>query len=251
MALASAEPEPNALADLLLASHRPGAFNLPIVRSHSMSRSGQIRAQNEMEPEEGWNAENLFDLMEESEEAAGGPTTAEIYDKPVFNVKDMAGITEPMGFWDPIGFTDEATEGKIRFYREVELKHGRVGMLAALGFLVGEQFHPLFGGNIDVPAYLAFQQTPLQQFWGPVVLAIGVLEIFSVFSFNSPAGGEPWSIRSDHEPGNFGFDPLGLKPDSPAALKVVQNQELNHCRLGMIAAAGMIAQEYVTGQKLF
>ena len=56
--------------------------------------------------------------------------------------------------------TQTITITKVRFYREVELKHGRVGMLAAVGFLVGEQFHPLF--NVDAPSYLAFQQTPLQ-----------------------------------------------------------------------------------------
>merc|ERR1719359_1631339 len=79
-----------------------------------------------------------------------------------FDVRSMAGITEPMGFFDPLGFSTDATEGKIRFYREVELKHGRVAMLAALGFLVGENFHPLFGGDIDTPGIYTFQQTPLE-----------------------------------------------------------------------------------------
>ena len=79
--------------------------------------------------------------------------------------KSLPGITGPLGFFDPLGYCsaggdDERTEGKIRFYREVEVKHARVAMLAALGFLVGEQFHPLF--NVDTPSYLAFQQTPLQ-----------------------------------------------------------------------------------------
>jgi len=168
-----------------------------------------------------------------------------------FDVKDMAGITEPLGFFDPVGFTTDKSEGKIRFYREVELKHGRLGMLAALGFLVGEDFHPLFGGNIDAPAYLAFQQTPLQTFWPLVVTAIAILEIFSVFTFNSPAGGEPWSIRSDHVPGDLGFDPLNLKPTDPEEFKTMQTKELNNGRLAMLAAAGMILQEYATGQKLF
>ena len=168
-----------------------------------------------------------------------------------FDVKELPGVTAPLGFFDPVGFTADASEGKIRFYREVELKHARIGMLAALGFLVGENFHPLFGGNIDVPAYLAFQQTPLQTFWGAVVFAIAVLEIYSVFSFNSPFGGEPWSIRSDHEPGNLGFDPLNLKPTDPKELKEMQTKELNNGRLAMLAAAGMIAQEFATGNKLF
>merc|ERR1711988_1938126 len=125
----------------------------------------------------------------------------------------------PLGFWDPLGFSEDAAEGKIRFYREVELKHGRVAMLAALGFLVGENFHPLWGGKIDVPSYIAFQETPLQTFWPLVVFAISVAEVFSVFTFQNPAGSEPWSISLDHEPGDLGFDPLGMKPSSAAELK--------------------------------
>merc|ERR1719386_455389 len=168
-----------------------------------------------------------------------------------------AGITAPLGFFDPLGFATTATTGgKLLFYREVELKHGRVAMLASLGIVVGEQFHPLFGGDIDVPAYLAFQQTPLETFWPAVVAAIAIPEIFSVFTFENPAEqnpliGEYWKMKADHEPGDLGFDPLGLKPKDPKKLKEMQSKELNNGRLAMIAAAGMIAQELATGQKLF
>merc|ERR1719454_284444 len=114
---------------------------------------------------------------------------------PPFNptefAKTLPGITGPLGFFDPAGFCsddgasneDKVTEGKIRFYREVEIKHCRVAMLAALGFPLAEQFHPLWGGNVDVPSFSAFQQTPLQAFWPLVVLPIAVLEVFSVFTF--------------------------------------------------------------------
>jgi hypothetical protein len=124
-------------------------------------------------------------------------------------------------------------------------------MLASLGFLVGENFHPLFGGDIDVPSYLAFQQTPLQTFWPAVVAALAIPEVFSVFDFNSPLGGQPWSVRSDREAGDMGFDPLGLKPADPKELKEMQTKELNNGRLAMIGAAGMIAQEFVSGAKIF
>ena len=124
-------------------------------------------------------------------------------------------------------------------------------MLASVGFLVGENFHPLWGGDVDVPSYIAFQETPLQPFWPLVVFIIAVPEIFSVFSFESPFGGETWAIRTDHEAGNLNFDPLGLKPTDPAELAVMQTKELNNGRLAMIGAAGMIAQELATGQKLF
>jgi len=170
---------------------------------------------------------------------------------PKFSVLDLPGISGPLGFFDPLDFCGEASEGKIKFYREVELKHGRVAMLASLGFLVGEQFHPLFGGSIDVPSYVAFQETPLQTFWPAVVLFISILEVFSVFSFNTPFGGEPWTIRSDYENGDLGFDPLGLKPSDPAEFKELATKELNNGRLAMIGMAGMVAQELVSGSKLF
>jgi hypothetical protein len=163
----------------------------------------------------------------------------------------LAGISAPMDYFDPLGFSTTTTAGKLLFYREVELKHGRVAMLAALGFLVGEQFHPLFGGDVDVPSYIAFQQTPLENFWPAVVAAIAIPEIFSVFTFQDPAKGEMWAMKEDHVPGDLGFDPLGLKPKDPKEFKEMQNKELNNGRLAMIATAGMIAQELATGQKLF
>merc|ERR1711937_435394 len=129
--------------------------------------------------------------------------------------------------------------------------HCRVAMLAALGFPLAEQFHPLFGGDIDTPSFNAFQQTPLQTFWPIVVFAIAIPEIYSVFSFQEAGKNQPWTIRSDHEAGDLGFDPLGLKPTDPAELKEMQTKELNNGRLAMIAAAGMIAQELATGNKLF
>merc|ERR1712224_725908 len=171
--------------------------------------------------------------------------------------EEMAGVIEPTGFFDPLGFTARLPEGKLKFYREVELKHGRVCMLASLGILVGENYHPLFGGDIDAPAYLAFQQTPLETFWPAVVAAIAIPEIFSVYTFQEPFKyfeGEPqslWSMKADHVPGDLGFDPLGLKPTDPEELKTMQTKELNNGRLAMIGAAGMIAQELVSGQKIF
>ena len=43
--------------------------------------------------------------------------------------------------WDPYGFLDGKTELEVNRYRECELTHGRVGMLAAVGFIVQERVH--------------------------------------------------------------------------------------------------------------
>ena len=54
------------------------------------------------------------------------------------------------------------------------------------------------------------------------------------------------ALRPDYVPGDLGFDPLGLAPEDPAEFALMQEKELAHCRLGMIAAAGFLAQEAVT-----
>jgi len=183
---------------------------------------------------------------------------------PPFDSKKFAeslpGITGPLGFFDPLGFCtsgdEKVSEAKIRFYREVELKHARVAMLAAVGFPLAEQFHPLFATD-DAPSFMAFQQTPLQTFWPVVVGVIAIAEVFSVFTFQNPASyvngepAEPWTMRLDHQAGDLGFDPMGLKPTDPKEFAEMQTKELNNGRLAMIAIAGMVVQEGITGAKLF
>ena len=126
-------------------------------------------------------------------------------------------------------------------------------MLAATGFFVAEKFHPLFGGAITEPSYLAFQQTPLQTFWPLVVAAIGLVEFntavptFKPMSFD---GKGLWTLKEGHVPGDLGFDPLGLKPKDAAGLLKMQNKEINNGRLAMLAIAGMVAQELATGKAL-
>jgi len=176
---------------------------------------------------------------------------------PLTFAQSLPGISGPLGYWDPAGFCSDsngadgaATEGKVRFYREVEVKHARVAMLAAVGFPIAEQFHPLFATD-DAPSFAAFQQTPLQTFWPAVVFLIAVIEVLSIFpAFENP-NVEGWAIKSEHVAGDFGFDPLGLKPEDPAELAEMQTKELNNGRLAMIAIAGMVVQEGVTGSKLF
>jgi len=50
---------------------------------------------------------------------------------------------------------------------------------------------------------------------------------------------------------DYGFDPLNLKPKDAVGLKTLQNKELSNGRLAMLAAAGILAQEMVTGKVIF
>ena len=63
--------------------------------------------------------------------------------------------------WDPAGFLEGKSELEVNRYRECELTHGRVGMLASVGFLTQESFHPLFSG-VGGPA---IDQIPQLPYW--------------------------------------------------------------------------------------
>merc|ERR1719478_1685096 len=64
----------------------------------------------------------------------------------------------PFRFFDPLGLSQDVDAGRLAFYREAEIKHGRVAMLASVGFLFQE--HYTFTG-IDSPSYVSFEQPGL------------------------------------------------------------------------------------------
>ena len=121
-------------------------------------------------------------------------------------------------------------------------------MLASLGFIVQEKFHPLFSGD-GGPAIDQIPQLPIW-LWATMLAGIGAAEqtrIAKGFQKLDPATSTAsQSLRDGYYPGDLGFDPLGLKPEDPAEFRLMQEKELAHCRIAMIAAAGFLAQEAVT-----
>jgi len=165
------------------------------------------------------------------------------------DVEDLPGIVSPWGFWDPLALSADITEGRLLYFREAELKHGRVCMLATLGFLVGERFHPLFGGDVNLPSALVSKTTTLDYFWPAALLATAIVEFAGGPRFNNGYGLR--ELLPGLEPGDLGFDPLNLKRDQDSEEFLdMQNREILHGRLAMISAVGMIAEELVTGEKL-
>jgi len=158
--------------------------------------------------------------------------------------KDMSGVTAPFGFWDPMGLSTNIPEGKLLFFREAELKHGRVSMLACLGILVGEKYHPFFGVGA-IPSTDVFSQTSLNLFW--INLAI-----FCFFLEGKTLGAwkEGRQLEAGYVPGDLEWDPLGIKPKDAKGFKEMQTRELNNGRLAMFASLGMIAQELLTDKTI-
>ena len=160
----------------------------------------------------------------------------------------LPGAIAPLGFFDPAGFSDGVDALECNRLREAELAHGRVGMLAAAGFLVQEKFHPLFSGD-GGPAIQQIPGLPVG-IWFAMTLGIAFVEVLRI----QAGWANPYEskdnvqrLKPDYYPGDLGFDPLNLKPEDPDEFRTMQEKELSHGRLAMIAAAGFLAQEAVSG----
>jgi hypothetical protein len=170
-----------------------------------------------------------------------------------FVAEELPGVLAPVGFFDPLGFAEKADEATMKRYREAEVTHGRVAMLAAVGFLVGEKVEGssfLFDSQVTGPAISHLAQVP-PLFWVILASTIGALEQFRAkIGWVDPKDvpvSQPGLLRTGYSPGDIGFDPLGLKPTDPEELKIMQTKELQNGRLAMLAAAGFMAQELVDG----
>ena len=68
-----------------------------------------------------------------------------------------------------------------------------------------------------------------------------------LFIFAAEALGQFNQVKPGQAPGDLGFDPLNLKPSDPEAWEKVQLRELKNGRLAMLASAGMLYTEWITG----
>merc|ERR1712194_575817 len=102
---------------------------------------------------------------------------------------EIPGALPPTGFFDPLGLAEKATDETLLRYREAEVTHGRVAMLATVGFLVGEKVEGssfLFDASIKGPAITHLSQVPTA-FWLIFLIAIGAGEQFrAVAAFEDP-----------------------------------------------------------------
>jgi hypothetical protein len=184
--------------------------------------------------------------------------------------KEMAGSLPPVGggesYFDPLGLATKEyiSKEEIKRWRESELKHGRLAMLAVLGFIVGEAGSPLFKTSIVGPAIYQYQQA------GQVFPLFPTLLITAIVFAEFISIGKGWStvketlqapngiayLQDEYIPGDLGFDPLGLNPDKDTGrkstftdmtpeFKEMRTKELQNGRLAMLGIAGFVAQELV------
>ena len=123
------------------------------------------------------------------------------------------------------------------WYREAELKHARVAMMAVVGFIFTD-FYTLPG--YEFTTIEAHDAGVANGSMSQLLLWIGLVEVVSAISIDQMLRG------SGREPGDFGLDPLGMIND-PAKKAVMQEKELANGRLAMFAFGGMVTQSVLTG----
>ena len=163
----------------------------------------------------------------------------------------LPGAISPLGFFDPLGFTKDKELSGVKRLREAEIMHGRVAMMATVGYLIGENTptmafgfdHPIIANNqlAEIPGTVLF----------PFFLAINISEALRASKgWVEPGMGPLFTLRETYYPGDIGFDPLGLKPTDATEFANMQAKEISNGRLAMLAAAGMCVAELVNGKPI-
>jgi len=159
-------------------------------------------------------------------------------DKPAALDGSMPG---DYGF-DPFGFS--SGDISLSWMREAEIKHGRVCMLAIVGYIAVDLGFRAPGAPASITSFQAHDYAVSSgQMW--VLLAFaGVFEI-------AGAAGIAATLQGDREPGDFALYPGATIPgNAPKDLTRLRTQEIVHCRLAMLAFSGLITQVALSGGDL-
>ena len=149
----------------------------------------------------------------------------------------MPGVSAPLGFFDPLGVTNNMSIGRVNFLRQVEVKHGRVAMLACLGHfattagarlpgtidLDGTTFDSIpngLAGLAAVPAFGLFQ----------LFISIGIWELLV------------WKQVEGSTPGDFGIPYLGNFKTAEQQ-EDIRAKELNQGRAAQMGILALMVHE--------
>eukprot|EP00933_Yihiella_yeosuensis_P042044 TRINITY_DN364_c0_g1_i1.p1 TRINITY_DN364_c0_g1~~TRINITY_DN364_c0_g1_i1.p1 ORF type:complete len:775 (-),score=199.37 TRINITY_DN364_c0_g1_i1:176-2500(-) len=160
--------------------------------------------------------------------------------------KNLAGMPGARQEFDPLMFSDVFD---VRWLRESELKHGRVCMLATVGF-VSEQYFQIPGleSFASDDALKAIYSTPIA-YTSIMLLAAGFIENNS-YNGNCTMLDMFEGDCAKRAPGDLNFGKQFLPKDSEQAA-ILQEKELNNGRLAMLAFSGMVHHNLVVSGPLF
>ena len=149
--------------------------------------------------------------------------------------------------FDPLGLAKNREQ--LWEYREAEIKHARLAMLAAVGWPVSELLDRDIADFFQAPAMLDDgDRVPTvlnggmghvrPEFWG---FCLGLCAAIDMYGVVKARRGGP-----DYFPGNLGFDPFNFYPDDRLVQERLKLAEIKHGRTAMMGVAGYVLEEYAT-----
>ena len=163
---------------------------------------------------------------------------------PLRAFENELGVQDPVGFWDPLGFTADGDVLSFKRRRVVELKHGRIAMLATMGYITPE-LTGKFPGYLSTSAGLKFADIPNGLAALSKVPALGWAQIFAYGGVCEITGPRtPAGKREEYAsitPGDYGFKVL--TSSDPVELRKKLSAEIANGRLAMVAIIGMFFQD--------
>jgi len=164
------------------------------------------------------------------------------------------GTTRPLGVYDPLGLMTKNPE-KYRRFQELEIKHGRIAMLAVLhvivtgagykwaGYCSYLSFPPLKFEDIPGGTLASWEALP-QAGWAQIVALIAILDnsLFAQLPEN-----EPGNVVA----GKFGDRIPWVRYQNPQIREYKLNAERNNGRAAMMGIIGMMIHEGLTGNPIF
>merc|ERR1712176_366372 len=163
-------------------------------------------------------------------------------DSPLRAFESELGVQDPVGFWDPVGFTNDGDATAFARRRSVELKHGRISMLACMGYITPE-ITGKFPGYLSPSLDLKFSDIPNGLAAFSKVPALGWAQIAAYMGFVELSGG--FDDYRTGTPGDYGWK--ALTSSDPAERTKKLQAELANGRLAMIAIIAMFVQNGITG----
>ena len=156
---------------------------------------------------------------------------------PLRAFENELGVQAPVGFWDPAGLSSDGSVENFKRRRQTELKHGRISMLATMGYITPE-ITGKFPGYLSPSAGLKFADVPNglaaiskvpAAGWGQILAYMAFCEVSQDQSAGTPAAA-----------GDFGWKLI--TSTDPEVKKTKLNAELANGRLAMMAIIGMFFQ---------
>jgi len=155
--------------------------------------------------------------------------------------EDELGVQPPLGFFDPLGLLNNASQERFDQLRYTEIKHGRVSMLAVAGFLANY-------GGLRLPGNIDFSGTTFESIpsgyaalgaipkGGAVQLVAFIFILEFIMRDNSGTGEFPGDFRSGTI--DYGWD--DFDEEEKLSKRAI---ELNNGRAAMLGILGLMVHE--------